>query len=86
MLDTKYKAASKPATADISQMIAYAQAKRCQEAILIYPVPLAEPLNIKVGTIQIRTLTFSLTGDLEQAGYRFLQDLLETCEPIVPKI
>ncbi|MBD2450542.1 restriction endonuclease [Nostoc sp. FACHB-152] len=78
VLDTKYKAASKPTTADINQMVAYAEAKGCQEAILIYPVPLAEPLNIKVGNIQIRSLTFSLVGDLEQAGYRFLQDLLGT--------
>ncbi|NMG06089.1 restriction endonuclease [Brasilonema sp. UFV-L1] len=81
VLDTKYKAASKPATADINQMVAYAEAKGCQEAILIYPMPLAEPLNIKIGRIRIRSLTFSLAGDLEQAGYRFLQDLLETdCE------
>jgi 5-methylcytosine-specific restriction enzyme subunit McrC len=78
VLDTKYKVASKPATADINQMVAYAEAKGCQEAILIYPAPLAEPLNIKVGSIQIRSLTFSLALDLEQAGYRFLQDLLGT--------
>jgi 5-methylcytosine-specific restriction enzyme subunit McrC len=78
VLDTKYKAASKPATADINQMVAYAEAKGCQEAILIYPAPLAESLNIKVGSIRIRSLTFSLAGDLEQAGYRFLQDLLVT--------
>lgn len=78
VLDTKYKAASKPATADINQMVAYAEAKGCQKAILIYPAPLTEPLNIKIGSIQIRSLTFSLAGDLEQAGYRFLQDLLET--------
>jgi 5-methylcytosine-specific restriction enzyme subunit McrC len=78
VLDTKYKAASKPATADINQIIAYAEAKACQEAILIYPTPLSEPLNIKVGSIRIRSLTFSLAGDLEQAGYRFLQDLLGT--------
>ncbi len=78
VLDTKYKAASRPATADINQMVAYAEAKGCQEAILIYPAPLAEPLNIKVGSIRIRSLTFSIAGDLEQAGYRFLQDLLGT--------
>lgn len=76
VLDTKYKAASKPATADINQMVAYAEVKGCQEAILIYPTPLAEPLNIKVGSIRVRSLTFSLAGDLEQAGYDFLQNLL----------
>ena len=77
VLDTKYKAASKPTTADISQMVAYAEATGCQEAILIYPTSLTEPLNIRVGSIRVRSLTFSLTGDLEQAGYNFLQDLLE---------
>jgi 5-methylcytosine-specific restriction enzyme subunit McrC len=57
-------------------MVAYAEAKGCQEAILIYPTYLAEPLNIKVGNIRVRSLTFSLARDLEQAGYDFLQDLL----------
>ena len=76
VLDTKYKAADKPTTADINQMVAYAEALCCREAIIIYPVPLAEPLDIKVGNIRVRNLTFSIAGDLEQAGYNFLQDLL----------
>lgn len=76
VLDTKYKAADKPTTTDINQIVAYGSALYCQEAILIYPVPLAEPLDIKVGNIRVRSLTFSLAGDLEQAGYNFLQDLL----------
>ncbi|NET53194.1 MAG: restriction endonuclease, partial [Merismopedia sp. SIO2A8] len=37
VLDTKYKTADQPASADISQMVAYAEAKGPQEAILIYP-------------------------------------------------
>jgi len=82
VLDTKYKAAARPAITDIYQIVTYAEAKSCQEAFLVYPMPLAEPLNIKlnikVGNIQIRSLTFSLAGDLEKAGYRFLQDLLGT--------
>ncbi|MBO3459464.1 McrC family protein [Aetokthonos hydrillicola Thurmond2011] len=78
VLDTKYKTASRALTSDINQMVAYAEAKGCHQAILIYPSPLAEPLNIKVGSIQIRSLTFSLEGDLEQAGYHFLQDVLKT--------
>ncbi|NER26517.1 MAG: restriction endonuclease [Symploca sp. SIO1C4] len=76
VLDTKYKTADQPASADISQMVAYAEAKGSQEAILIYPTLLAEPLNIKVGNIRVRSLTFSIAGDLEQAGYNFLRDLL----------
>ena len=76
VLDTKYKVPTAPASSDIAQVVAYAEAKGCQEAILVYPMPLVEPLDIRVGRIRIRSLTFSLAGDLEQAGYKFLQDLL----------
>ena len=78
VLDTKYKASTAPASSDIAQVVAYAEAKGCQEGILVYPTPLSEPLNIRVGSIRIRSLIFSLAGDLEQAGYRFLQNLLGT--------
>ncbi|HLO52603.1 MAG TPA: restriction endonuclease [Kamptonema sp.] len=78
VLDTKYKAPNAPASIDIAQVVAYAVAKGCQEAILVYPKPLVAPLDIRVGSIRIRSLAFCLTGDLEQAGYRFLQDLLGT--------
>ncbi len=50
----------------------------CQEAILLYPTPLTQPLHLQVGNIRVRSLTFSLSGNLEQAGYRFLENLLET--------
>lgn len=78
VLDTKYKAPTAPASSDIAQVVAYAEAKGCQEAILVYPIPLVEPLDIRVGRIRIRSLTFSIAGDLEQAGYKFLEDLLGT--------
>ena len=77
VLDTKYKDAREPATADISQVVAYAEAKHCQEAILIYPVRLDLPLDTSIGNIQVKTLTFALDGDLEQAGQAFLHELLE---------
>lgn len=76
VLDTKYKAPTAPASSDIAQVVAYAEAKGCKEAVLVYPMPLIEPLDIRVGRIRIRSLTFSLAGDLEQAGYRFLEDVL----------
>lgn len=76
VLDTKYKPPTKRDPSDITQMVAYAEAKECQEAILVYPMPLAKPLDIKIGRIRIRSLTFSLEGDLEQAGSRFLENLL----------
>ncbi|MBD2183390.1 restriction endonuclease [Planktothrix sp. FACHB-1355] len=76
VLDTKYKVPTAPASSDIAQVVAYAEATGCEEAILVYPTSLIEPLDIRVGRIIIRSLTFSLAGDLEQAGYIFLQDLL----------
>jgi 5-methylcytosine-specific restriction enzyme subunit McrC len=77
ILDTKYKAPDAPAAADISQVVAYAEAKGCDEAVLIYPRPLQSPLDARVGQrIRVRSLTFALDGDLEEAGQRFLGVLL----------
>lgn len=76
VLDTKYKAPDKAADTDIYQMISYAKAAKCYEAFLIYPTPLKEPLNVRSDDIRVRSLTFSLDGDLDQAGQAFLQDLL----------
>ncbi|MCB8944284.1 MAG: restriction endonuclease [Ardenticatenaceae bacterium] len=77
VLDTKYKTAAKPAPADINQIIAYATAKNCPNAILIYPAPLSQPLNIHLDNIHIRTLPFSLANDLEGAGNNFLNGLFQ---------
>lgn len=74
VLDTKYKTADTPSPDDIFQVVTYAEAKGCHEAILIYPTPLAQPLNEKVGDIRVRSMTFSLDGDLEQAGRVFVED------------
>lgn len=76
VLDTKYKAASGPITEDIAQVIAYAQATGCRQAVLVYPTPLDRPLDSWVGDIRVRSLTFALSGDLEETGRRFLQGLL----------
>jgi 5-methylcytosine-specific restriction enzyme subunit McrC len=73
VLDTKYKAPDHPGNDDISQVVTYATAKECDEAVLIYPKPLN--LDERVGKIRVRSLTFSLDGDLDQAGDRFLEDL-----------
>ncbi len=83
VLDTKYKAADKPATEDIFQVVAYAETKGCRQAVLIYPTPLPHPLDEQIGDIRVRTLTFSLAGDLEAAGEVFLRQL-GLAEPIRP--
>lgn len=76
VLDTKYKTGEQPAAADVAQMVAYAQAKGAPQAILIYPTPLAQPLQTRIGQVQLRALTFALDGDLEQAGRQLLAQLV----------
>jgi 5-methylcytosine-specific restriction enzyme subunit McrC len=77
VLDTKYKAPDGPATADISQVVAYAEAMGCEEAVLIYPTRLRSPVDARVGQrIRVRSVTFALDGDLERAGQCFLDAVL----------
>ena len=75
VLDTKYKTPASPSTDDIHQMISYAHTKGCREAILIHPSPLPYPLDETIRGIRIRSLTFSLDRDLDQAGQTFLENL-----------
>ena len=73
VLDTKYKlAVHGPQTADIAQVVAYAAAKQASEAYLIYPQPLPAPLDLAVGGVRVRSLTFGLDGDLATAGQALL--------------
>ncbi|MCP5101443.1 MAG: restriction endonuclease [Chloroflexi bacterium] len=76
VLDTKYKNPGKPSHADINQIITYAKAKNCTQAILIYPTPLTQPLHVKIGDIMLRSLTFALDDQLNNAGNQFLTQLL----------
>jgi 5-methylcytosine-specific restriction enzyme subunit McrC len=76
VLDTKYKASSKAVDSDIHQMVSYATATKCNQAILIYPKDLTPPLDIKTDNIQVRSLTFSLDDNLDTAGQTFLNNLL----------
>jgi 5-methylcytosine-specific restriction enzyme subunit McrC len=75
VLDTKYKNPNSPATADIAQVIAYAEAKGCRHAFLIYPERLSNALDATVGTKRVGNLIFSLDGDIEQQGQFFMQGL-----------
>ncbi len=76
VMDTKYKAAARADMADVAQVVAYAQAKGATEAVLIYPQPLGTPLDVMIGDIHVRTLTFGLDGDLDQAGERLLRQVI----------
>jgi 5-methylcytosine-specific restriction enzyme subunit McrC len=76
VLDTKYKAAEYPSSEDVQQIVAYAQAKGCKDAVLVYPSAAAQPLRGSASDIRVRSLAFALDRDLETAGNRFLEDLL----------
>ena len=76
VLDTKYKSAALPATADIAQVAAYAQAKGCAEAALVYPLALDDEIDIRVGATRVRSLSFSLDGEPDAAGERLLAQVM----------
>ena len=81
ILDTKYKNPEKPSADDISQVGFYAVLKNCNEAILVYPNHPAKHIDDVVHNIRIRTVTFSLDGDLEKAGTSFLAEVLRYRNP-----
>lgn len=75
VLDTKYKQHDAPLPGDISQVVSYAVAKGCTEAVLVYPVPLREVLDVNIGTVRVRSLSFPIGSDLEKSGHTFLKKL-----------
>jgi hypothetical protein len=77
VLDTKYKPKERPETEDVERIVAYAHAKRCRKAVLLYPVALPVSFNEQVGDIRVRSLAFGLGGDLEESGQQFLTKILE---------
>ena len=84
VVDTKYKAPESPSTDDVAQVVAYAEAKGCTEAVLVYPVRLHRPLDASVGDIRVRTLTFPLDGDLDEGGEGLLESLLRSTCVLAP--
>ena len=77
LLDTKYKTPTSPSSDDIQQVIAYAKALGCPEAVLVYPKDLAKPFDDMVGSdIHVWTAAFALTENLESNGVKFMEGLL----------
>jgi len=76
IFDTKYTTTPEPAADDIAQVVAYAKAKNCRDAALIYPAIPARPVDLLVGDIRVRSLGFPLDDDLDAAGRGVLARLL----------
>lgn len=76
VIDTKYKKPLQPSTPDVQEVVAYAESKGCQEAVLVYPAAIPRAGDLRVGQKRVRTLTFELAGDLQAAGLVFATQLL----------
>lgn len=76
VMDTKYKTAATPTQADINQVVTYAVAKGCRDAVLIYPSSNIRPFKETIGDITVKTLAFPLAGNLEEAGKRLVEKLI----------
>jgi len=76
VFDTKYTVNPRPDPDDIAQVVAYAQALGCRDALLIYPAAPLEPLDLTVGDIRVRAAAFPLADDLETAGRALLATIL----------
>lgn len=83
VLDTKYKVADTPSSDDLQQVVAYAVARGCASAVLIYPTQLRYPFNGRYGRseITIRTLAFDIGMDIEQGGRALIDELLRLLSP-----
>ena len=80
VMDTKYKRSQHPASDDIQQVVAYAEAKGCREAVLIYPSTDHQRIDERVGAIRVRSLVFSIADDLDKGGDKFLDEMLLSME------
>jgi 5-methylcytosine-specific restriction enzyme subunit McrC len=79
VMDTKYKLPDKKSLSDLHQIVSYATAKDCQEALLIYPAEQDLPLNTFWGShVRVRSATFAVGGDLDSAGRAFMKEVLES--------
>jgi 5-methylcytosine-specific restriction enzyme subunit McrC len=76
ILDTKYKVPDSPSSSDIHEVRSYAEALGCTEAVLAYPIKLPNGMDVRAGNIRVRTLTFAVAEDLEEAGMEFLSTIL----------
>ena len=76
ILDTKYKATELPTEADIQQVVAYAVETGVRCAVLVYPNSRLRPVNVQVGDIDVRCLSFDIASEINSAGLLFLKELV----------
>jgi len=74
VLDTKYKLDLSPAAGDLQQIVAYAVARDCRHAVLIYPRALQTPFNGRYGRsrVDVTTTLVSPDGAIGERLQRYL--------------
>ncbi len=60
---------------DVTESSGALQLRKAFHRCVKYIIP---PLNIKLGDIRVRSLPFSVDGNLDQAGQAFVQDVLQS--------
>ncbi len=73
VMDTKYKTPSHVSNKDFNQITVYALGKGCAKAFIVYPVELNMDTNLR--DIRIKTIPFTLGGNLDENGKRFVEKM-----------
>jgi hypothetical protein len=81
VLDAKYKIAEQPKLSDCEQVVAYAGANGCREAILVCPARMEKGIDLQWGEVRLRTLSFDLAAHLDVSGANLLAGMCAGVSP-----
>jgi 5-methylcytosine-specific restriction enzyme subunit McrC len=81
VIDAKYKGAAGVDPSDVQQVVAYATALRCTEAVLVYPQPIDDRLDILVGPVHVRSAHIDLSLPTAQAPNELLNLVDDIVDP-----
>lgn len=81
VIDTKYKYDEKPQAKDLYQIVTYATAQACSHALLIYPHPLRDPYQTRIGNININAIAYDCSRPITKALPQFIRTLQATVTP-----
>ena len=70
VIDAKYSGEAKPLAREVAQVVAYATALGCRDALLIYPQTL--PAHRRVGAVRMRNVMFPLDASWDACGDELL--------------
>ena len=75
IMDTKYTKTPQSRIEDVKQAVAYATKMKTKRAFLVYPSREIKSFNCSVGDIQVGSLVFDISGEIEASGHSFLESL-----------